>query len=92
MKRPEIENLKAGIYLQNLTIHQHADAVNELQNIVKYTGQIELENKELTESIESLLVLIDSRLSLFDSETIGKERGEGLIWKKAVKEAQDLIN
>ena len=45
--------------------------------------------KKAKDSIESLLVLIDSRLALFDGEVIGK--GKSLIWKRVVKTAQNLI-
>ena len=52
---------------------------------------LESENKALSQSIEALLVLIDSRLALFDGEKIGKARGESLIWKRVVNEAQKMI-
>jgi len=61
-----------------------------------YTGKtsddwdkLESQNKDLIESIESLLILIDSRLGLMDGETIGK--GKSHIWKKVIKTAQDLV-
>ncbi len=44
---------------------------------------------ELIESIEALLILIDPRLHLMDSKTIGK--GKTHIWKTVVKKAQELV-
>ena len=54
--------------------------------------KLEAEKEELIESMEALLILIDPRLSLIDGDTIGKARGESIIWKRVVKTAQDLIN
>ena len=56
----------------------------------KYIEQILAEKKELIESMEALLILIDSRLSLIDVREIGK--GKSHIWNKVVKTAQNLIN
>ena len=56
---------------------------------VEKVKSLEAEKKAMSESIESLLVLIDSRLALFDGEVIGK--GKSLIWKRVVKTAQNLI-
>ena len=50
---------------------------------------LEAEKKELKESIEALLLLIDSRLSLIDGKTIGK--GRSIIWNRVVEAAQKLI-
>ncbi len=63
---------------------QYIDALNDK------IALLTTENKELIECVESLLVLIDPRLELFDSENIGK--GKSLIWNRVVKNAQNLIN
>jgi NADH pyrophosphatase NudC (nudix superfamily) len=62
MKKPTIENLKAGIYLKNLTIYQQADAINELQGLVKYIDQLEAENKKLKEASSILNSLSEEKI------------------------------
>jgi len=57
--------------------------------VVEAHDDLESKNKDLIESIESLLILIDSRLGLMDAETIGK--GKSHIWNKVVTTAQELV-
>lgn len=79
MERPKLEDYEGFGSLK-----QFHEAKNE------YIDQLESEKKELIESTEALIILVDARLVYFDCETVGK--GKSYIWNKVVKTAQDLIN
>ena len=59
-------------------------------NALSQAGQSDEVKKQLIESIEALLILINPRLVLFDSEIVGK--GKSFIWNKVVKTAKKLID
>lgn len=88
-----IENFNAKNFMINELESQNKDLTKALQE--QYIINLSLSEQadeyqgKLIESIESLIILIDSRLHLMDVKIIGKGRSH--IWNKVVKNAQDLI-
>ncbi len=91
MKRPTLEESENKWLLSSINTRESAYSLYSAEQD-KFSDQIEAENKALIESIESLLVLIDSRLMLLDDNiTFEIGKGKSHIWNKVVKEAQQLI-
>ena len=88
MERPNVNDEKYKLSNDFECIKFHKDGY--LADINKHTDQVDAEKKELIESVEALLILIDSRLSLIDSREVGK--GKNHIWNRVVGNAQNLIN
>ncbi len=66
-----------------IDLDAYASGLNDMAD------QLEAEKKELKESIESLLVLIDAKLTPLDDHEIENDKKH--IWGKVIKIAQNLI-